>query len=120
MIARVEVTIDDSTLATGRALVKNAFSAARSLKNEQLRQATLASRTPPWLPSGWGCRGRRLSRGGRLSQKDFSLPYRTLVPVQPVQNFLNHEIVGWYMSCFKHHVTLVSRRRTEQEKHRFL
>src|SRR5437016_8783684 len=23
---------------------------------------TAASRTPPWLPSGWGCRGRRLSR----------------------------------------------------------
>jgi len=26
---------------------------------------TSASRTPPWLPSGWGCRGRRLSRGRR-------------------------------------------------------
>ena len=24
---------------------------------------TAASDTPPWLPSGWGCRGRRLSRG---------------------------------------------------------
>src|ERR1035441_3148378 len=23
-----------------------------------------ASRTPPWLVSGWGCRGRRLSRAG--------------------------------------------------------
>jgi hypothetical protein len=23
---------------------------------------TSALRTPPWLPSGWGCRGRRLSR----------------------------------------------------------
>jgi len=22
---------------------------------------TAASRTPPWLPSGWGCRDRRLS-----------------------------------------------------------
>jgi hypothetical protein len=26
-----------------------------------LEAATSASRTPPWLPSGWGCRGRRLS-----------------------------------------------------------
>jgi hypothetical protein len=26
---------------------------------------TAASRTPPWLPSGWGCRGRRLARGER-------------------------------------------------------
>jgi len=34
----------------------------QSPKSEQLRQATAASRTPPWLPSGWGCRGRRLSR----------------------------------------------------------
>jgi hypothetical protein len=24
---------------------------------------TAAWHTPPWLPSGWGCRGRRLSRG---------------------------------------------------------
>src|SRR6516164_4058824 len=24
---------------------------------------TAASRTPPWLASGWGCRGRRLSTG---------------------------------------------------------
>jgi hypothetical protein len=28
----------------------------------ELRQATATSRTPPWLPSGWGCRDRRLSR----------------------------------------------------------
>jgi hypothetical protein len=28
-----------------------------------------ASRTPPWLPSGWGCRGRRLSRGRRSLRK---------------------------------------------------
>jgi serine/threonine protein kinase len=27
-----------------------------------LRPLIAASRTPPWLPSGWGCRGRRLSR----------------------------------------------------------
>src|SRR5438445_12049029 len=26
---------------------------------------TATSRTPPWLASGWGCRGRRLSRGTR-------------------------------------------------------
>src|ERR1017187_2513123 len=30
-----------------------------------------ASRTPPWLPSGWGCRGRRLSRGEeKLSKRE--------------------------------------------------
>jgi len=27
--------------------------------------ATAVSHTPPWLPSGWGCRGRRLSRERR-------------------------------------------------------
>ena len=31
------------------------------------------SRTPPWLPSGWGCRGRRLSRGRRNPGRQFSL-----------------------------------------------
>jgi hypothetical protein len=29
---------------------------------EDRHAATAASRTRPWLPSGWGCRGRRLSR----------------------------------------------------------
>ena len=37
--------------------------------------ATAASRTPPWRPSGWGCRGRRLSRApGSLDMR--FLPWR--------------------------------------------
>src|ERR1700737_85630 len=32
-------------------------------------QLTAASRTPPWLPSEWGCRGRRLSTGRRSPDK---------------------------------------------------
>src|SRR3989441_8466251 len=36
-----------------------------------------ASRTPPWLASGWGCRGRRLSRGrGNLYMRSGSFPCR--------------------------------------------
>ena len=31
-------------------------------KNMIVRMAIAASHTPPWLASGWGCRGRRLSR----------------------------------------------------------
>ena len=32
----------------------------RSIAEEEV---IAASHTPPWLPSGWGYRGRRLSRG---------------------------------------------------------
>src|SRR6202049_4624984 len=35
--------------------------------------ATSASRTPPWLASGRGCRGRRLSTGQRSLRKRFAL-----------------------------------------------
>jgi hypothetical protein len=35
-----------------------------------------ASRTPPWLASGWGCRGRRLSRGRRNLGRPFWLGRR--------------------------------------------
>jgi hypothetical protein len=34
---------------------------------------TSTSRTPPWLLSEWGCRGRRLSRGRRSPDKQSSL-----------------------------------------------
>src|SRR5436190_1196732 len=40
-----------------------------------------ASRTPPWLASEWGCRGRRLSRGQptiiaeTLTDESFAIPY---------------------------------------------
>jgi len=38
----------------------------KTARNEtELFLAIASSRTPPWLPSGWGCRGRRLSRGRR-------------------------------------------------------
>src|SRR5713101_7967818 len=41
----------------------DALTKRRFEKPEPTRHSTSASRTPPWLPSGWGCRGRRLSRG---------------------------------------------------------
>src|SRR5207245_149057 len=33
-----------------------------SSKKSRLKTFIAALRTPPWLPSGWGCRGRRLSK----------------------------------------------------------
>src|ERR1700674_255861 len=60
--------------------------------------ATLASRTGPWLASGWGCRGRRLSRGrGSLCRQSLlwrcHLPSHTRArvgaePVRPTDNSL--------------------------------
>src|SRR6266568_4112988 len=74
---RSEVALDQVNAASDGAFAKIASSMRipatetqsrrfqpRSLKTE-LRQATAASRTPPWLASGWGCRGRHLSRGQR-------------------------------------------------------
>src|SRR5713101_4850519 len=43
----------------------DALTKRRFEKPEPTRHSTAASRTPPWLPSGWGCRGRRLSTGRR-------------------------------------------------------
>jgi hypothetical protein len=41
-----------------------------------------ASRTPPWLASGWGCRGRRLSRGQKSSGGLATAAARLCAPVQ--------------------------------------
>ena len=40
--------------------VFTAFLAAK-VSEAELWRDTAASRTPPWLPSGWECRGRRLT-----------------------------------------------------------
>src|SRR5439155_26154428 len=41
------------------------YQAAKNRKNPMVGRVIAISHTPPWLASGWGCRGRRLSRGRR-------------------------------------------------------
>ncbi len=76
---------------------------------------TAASRTPPWLSCGMGMSSEEAPE--EVVQKAFSLPYGPLIPVQPVENLLDHQIIRRNMSCLKHDVTLVFWRRTQREKH---
>ena len=55
---RVRQKVDPGGLQKRLIPFSQPFLQGRSLKTE-LRQATSASRTPPWLPSGWGCRDRQ-------------------------------------------------------------
>jgi len=59
-LLRVRQKVDPGALEKRLVPFSQPFLQRRSLKTE-LRQATSASRTPPRLPSGWGCRGRLLT-----------------------------------------------------------
>ena len=52
-------------------LVLLTCAAFKSAPPGSLRALTAASRTRPWFASGWGCRGRRLSRGRRSLGRRF-------------------------------------------------
>jgi hypothetical protein len=53
---------DGASLCYLIASVDNSCASRSGMVGRSPRLLIAASRIPPWLPSGWGCRGRRLSR----------------------------------------------------------
>jgi hypothetical protein len=53
-----------------------------------------------------------LDRSSRTLAGTIALLHATLVPIEPVKNLFDHQIVGRNVSCFEHHVTFIFRRRT--------
>src|ERR1700730_6350789 len=55
---------------------------SRISQKEESFSATAASRTRLWLASGWGCRGRRLSRGREKVEQVATAAGRLCAPTQ--------------------------------------